>query len=91
MPTTPPAPSHPPGLSVLGAFLHRDRAHPARLSGQGLVEYSLILVLIAIVSIGALSMVGQNTSSVFEQINCYLGDGKVHTDNGNGKSTKCKS
>lgn len=90
MSLTPRAPSHPPAR-LLSAFFRREPGSPARLPGQGLVEYSLILVLVAIVSIGALSLVGNKTSNVFEQINCYLGDGKVHTDNGNGNSTKCKS
>ena len=41
----------------------------AREEGQGLVEYALILVLIAIVVIGVLTVLGGKVSSVFEKIN----------------------
>ena len=44
----------------------------AREDGQGLVEYALILVLIAIVVIGILSIVGNRVSTVFSQINSGL-------------------
>ena len=44
--------------------------------GQGLVEYALILALIAIVSIVALSLLGTTVSDVFSQITEALsGDG----------------
>jgi pilus assembly protein Flp/PilA len=66
----------------------RLRTHTAR--GQGLVEYALILVLVAIVVIGILSAVGTQTSQVFEQVNCTLAGGKQHQDNGNNNSNKCK-
>ena len=36
--------------------------------GQGLVEYALILVLVAIVVIAVLTILGQNVSDVFQQI-----------------------
>lgn len=90
MSLTPRAPSHPPAR-LLSAFFHREPGAPTRLPGQGLVEYSLILVLIAIVSIGALSLVGQRTSSVFEEINCRLSGGHMHIDNGNGNSNRCRT
>jgi pilus assembly protein Flp/PilA len=61
-----------------------------RRLGQGLVEYALILVLIAIVVIGALSLVGTRTSQVFEDIRCTLSGGPTHQDNGNGNSNRCK-
>jgi pilus assembly protein Flp/PilA len=44
----------------------------AKEEGQGLVEYALILVLIAIVVIGILSIVGGRVSNVFSQINSGL-------------------
>ena len=44
----------------------------AREEGQGLVEYALILVLIAIVVIGILTVLGQRVSTVFSQINSGL-------------------
>jgi pilus assembly protein Flp/PilA len=43
--------------------------------GQGLVEYALILVLIAIVTIGVVSELGGKTSQVFSSVNCTLAGG----------------
>lgn len=40
--------------------------------GQGLVEYALILVLIAIVVIAAVKSVGSTTSSTFSNINAQM-------------------
>ncbi|MEO7910939.1 MAG: Flp family type IVb pilin [Roseiflexaceae bacterium] len=40
--------------------------------GQGLVEYALILVLIAIVVIGILTALGTKVSQVFSSINSGL-------------------
>jgi pilus assembly protein Flp/PilA len=40
--------------------------------GQGLVEYALILVLIAIVVIGILTVLGGKVSQVFSSINSGL-------------------
>ncbi len=48
------------------------RAVFAREDGQGLVEYALILVLIAIVVIGILSVLGTRVSTVFSQITSGL-------------------
>ena len=45
----------------------------AREEGQGLVEYALILVLIAIVVIGILTVLGRKVSTVFSSINEGLG------------------
>jgi len=45
-------------------FAHED--------GQGLVEYALILVLIAIVVIGILTLLGRKVSQVFSTINSGL-------------------
>ena len=44
------------------------RSFFAREEGQGLVEYALILVLIAIVVIGILTLLGSRVSQVFSQI-----------------------
>jgi pilus assembly protein Flp/PilA len=41
--------------------------------GQGLVEYALILVLVAIVVIGALTLLGTKTSTVFSNVGSHLG------------------
>lgn len=45
----------------------------AKEEGQGLVEYALILALIAIVVIGALTLLGQNVTAKFEEVNETLG------------------
>ncbi|MBI4757538.1 MAG: Flp family type IVb pilin [Chloroflexi bacterium] len=44
----------------------------AREEGQGLVEYALILVLIAIVVIAILTLLGGQISTVFRQITSGL-------------------
>lgn len=41
-------------------------------SAQGLVEYSLILVLVAIVVIGALTLLGPRVGEIFDTINASL-------------------
>jgi pilus assembly protein Flp/PilA len=48
------------------------RSFFANEDGQGLVEYALILVLIAIVVIGVLSLLGGKVSTVFSSINSSL-------------------
>jgi pilus assembly protein Flp/PilA len=52
-------------VTMLGSFFARE-------DGQGLVEYALILVLIAIVVIGILSLLGGKVSEVFSTINSGL-------------------
>lgn len=42
------------------------------VSGQGLVEYALILVLIAIVVIAMMKGVGSSTTNTFSKINSAL-------------------
>ena len=48
------------------------RSFFAKEEGQGLVEYALILVLIAIVVIGILTLLGGKVSQVFSTINSGL-------------------
>jgi pilus assembly protein Flp/PilA len=43
-----------------------------REEGQALVEYALLLALIAIVSIGILTTLGQGVSGIFSKINGKL-------------------
>jgi pilus assembly protein Flp/PilA len=43
-----------------------------REEGQALVEYALILALIAIVSIAVLKLIGVNVSRVFQGVNNQL-------------------
>ena len=49
------------------------RSFFAKEEGQGLVEYALILVLIAIVVIGILTVLGGKVIQVFSSINSSLG------------------
>ncbi|WP_322497069.1 Flp family type IVb pilin [Chloroflexus sp.] len=44
------------------------RSFFAKEEGQGLVEYALILVLIAVVVIGALTLLGGNISNLFNRL-----------------------
>lgn len=48
------------------------RSFFTREPGQGLVEYALILVLIAIVVIGVLTILGGKVNKVFSQIGSGL-------------------
>ncbi len=50
---------------LVEAVSHRDSEE----EGQGMVEYALILVLIAIVVIAILTIVGHKVSTVFSNIN----------------------
>jgi pilus assembly protein Flp/PilA len=45
------------------------------LEGQSLVEYGLILALIAVVVIAALTLLGQNISTLFNNLAGRLGGG----------------
>lgn len=47
---------------------HRDREE-----GQALAEYALILALVAVVAIGALTLLGTNVSSRLDQIANAIG------------------
>lgn len=49
--------------------------------GQGLVEYSLILILIAIVVVIALGALGTTTSTMFQTINDSLPGGSTYLMN----------
>ena len=51
----------------------RNKLSQLRKRGQGLVEYALILVLIAIVVIVILTFVGSRVNSTFSTIGSSLG------------------
>ena len=56
---------------ILGAYLAlRDRLD--REEGQALVEYALILALIAVLSIAILQAHGVNVSRIFDKVNTNL-------------------
>ncbi len=71
------------------AFFRRLH-HRSHAAGQGLVEYALILALIAIVVIGSLTLVGRSTDQKLDEVDCALKGGKWHIDNGNGNSGNCR-
>jgi pilus assembly protein Flp/PilA len=56
-----------PVKAYLGYVGLRDREE-----GQALVEYALLLALIAVVSIGILTLLGGNVSKIFSRINNKL-------------------
>ena len=51
-----------------------DEEHDKTQAGQGMVEYALILVLIAIVVIVILQIVGKQVNNVFSNISNGLGN-----------------
>jgi Flp pilus assembly pilin Flp len=53
-----------PLRTILAVRSLRDRQE-----GQAMVEYALLLFLVAIVSIAVLSLLGKSVSSVFSEIN----------------------
>jgi len=54
---------------MLKSFFRRE-------PGQGLVEYALILALIAIVVIGVLQVIGARASATFQRIGEQLPEGE---------------
>jgi len=56
-----------PTRAILAVSSARDRE-----DGQALVEYALLLFLIAVVSIAILSTLGRSVSSVFNEINADI-------------------
>ncbi len=52
------------------------RSFFAKEEGQGLVEYALILVLIAIVVIGILTLLGNKVSAVFSNVDSGMTPGQ---------------
>jgi pilus assembly protein Flp/PilA len=53
--------------AYLAAVSLRDREE-----GQAMVEYALLLSLIAVVSIGVLTALGKNVSTIFSSVNNSL-------------------
>ncbi len=53
-------------------FTHRTRRPRDHPSGQGLVEYALIIVLVAIVVIAALLILGPVVGNAFSTVNTSL-------------------
>jgi pilus assembly protein Flp/PilA len=51
------------------------RARLGREEGQALVEYALIVALIAVVALGAITLAGENVSAIFSEIASKLPPG----------------
>lgn len=49
-------------------------------SGQGMVEYGLILALVAIVAVAVLSQLGKKVVAIFEKADGGLGEGLKETN-----------
>jgi len=56
--------------ALIKSFISTTRSDE---SGQGLVEYALILVLVAIVVIAALTLLGPTIGGIFSEITNELG------------------
>jgi pilus assembly protein Flp/PilA len=55
-------------------LVERARGIRSKDEGQALVEYALILALIAVVSIGVLTVLGQNVSTILDSIGTAIGN-----------------
>lgn len=55
--------------ALLFPYLHSGEDKSEGESGQGLVEYALILVLVAVVVIGALAILGPQIGGAFSDLN----------------------
>jgi len=58
-------------IALLGA--KRSMADPGSEEGQGMIEYALILVLIAVAVIVVLTTLGGQVKNVFASISCGIG------------------
>ena len=56
----------------LHQLLYRIRDRFEREEGQALVEYALILALIAVVTIAVLQLIGVNVSKILNKVNSSL-------------------
>ena len=65
-------------MVAIGGFVHRGllrfwfRMHQRGESGASLVEYALLLALIAIVCVGALTFLGESTGDRYSNIGSSL-------------------
>lgn len=60
-------------LRALAAWLRRPEF------GQGLVEYAMILLLIAVVAIGAVTVFGGRVSTLYSEVDCRVEGAVEHT------------
>jgi pilus assembly protein Flp/PilA len=55
-------------------FINRVRAFVRDSSGQDLLEYALLVALIALVCVAVITTTGSNVKEIFDQISTKLGD-----------------
>jgi pilus assembly protein Flp/PilA len=55
-------------------FINRVRAFVRDSSGQDLLEYALLVALIALVCVAVITTTGSNVKEIFDQISVKLGD-----------------
>ena len=60
-------------IEFLNGLYVRLTTHEEKEEGQGMVEYALILVLVAIVVIAALTILGPTIANVFTKVSGNLG------------------
>ena len=53
-------------------FVNRLRAFVANDEGQDLLEYALLVALIALVAVGAITAAGKNVNTIFSDIAAAL-------------------
>jgi pilus assembly protein Flp/PilA len=58
----------PEGTGTMEKLINRMRAVVREESGQDLLEYALLVALIAIVAVGAVTAAGVQVSAIFNQI-----------------------
>ncbi len=59
-------------ITTLILWLTTLPTHTQKENGQGLVEYALVLVLVAVVVIAILTLLGPQIGNVFSRIVCGL-------------------
>ncbi len=73
-------------------WLMRARVGAARRqAAQGLVEYGIILLLIAIVVVGLVTDTGRRVSSTYGEINCTLARENGERPTNNGVNRECST
>ena len=58
----------PEGTEIMDKLINRMRAIVREESGQDLLEYALLIALIAIVAVGAVTAAGTSVQAVFNSI-----------------------
>lgn len=62
-----------------------------RRAAQGLVEYAIILVLVAVVVVGVVTTTGRRVSSTYDEINCTFARQNGEGPTNNGANRQCST